>query len=173
MQIITKIQGFPRILSCFDGKLILTAVRTVVSTNTKQTPKPEKQEKIIKVAIIGAPNAGKSTFINNLIEHRVCPTSNKVHTTRKTARAVHVKNNQQMILFDTPGMVTNREMKKHHLEQTFVSSPRHSIQSSNLIGVIHDISNNWTRNSLNPIVLETLEMYKKVNRSFSCWWTGI
>lgn len=154
-----------RPLGLLEGNwnLFLTSFRSVVSANTKQkTPKPDSTEKIIKVAIIGAPNAGKSTFINNLIEHRVCPTSNKVHTTRRTAMAVHVKNNQQMILFDTPGMVTSREMKKHHLEQSFVSAPRHSIQNSNLIAVIHDISNRWTRNSLNPIVLETLEAYKKV-----------
>lgn len=29
-------------------------------------------EKLVKVAIIGVPNVGKSTFINNLIDHRVC-----------------------------------------------------------------------------------------------------
>lgn len=140
----------------------MTGVRTMVTANATQPPTPESKEKTIKVAIIGAPNAGKSTFINNLIDHRVCSTSNKVHTTRKTTKAVHVKNNQQMVLFDTPGLVTRREMKKHSLEQSFQSSPRHSIQSSNLIAVIHDISNSWTRNSLHPIVLDTLELYKKV-----------
>lgn len=145
-----------------EGKRVLSGLRTLVTASATETPTPETKEKLIKVAIIGAPNAGKSTFINNLINHRVCPTSNKVHTTRKTAKAIHVRNNHQMVLFDTPGLVTGREMKKHHLEQSFQSSPRYSIQSSNLIAVIHDISNNWTRNSLHPIVLETLEFYKKV-----------
>lgn len=150
---------FTKLLSRPETKLFLiSSVRTVVTASAK----PESNEKTIKVAIIGAPNAGKSTFINNLIEHRVCPTSAKVHTTRKTAKAVHVKNQQQMILFDTPGLVSKREIKKHHLEQAFVSSARSSIQSSNLIAVIHDISNSWTRNSLNPMILETLESYKKV-----------
>lgn len=135
-------------------------IRTITTANAKHVP--ESKEKIIKVAIIGAPNAGKSTFINNLIDHRICPTSNKVHTTRQTAKAVHVRSNQQVVLFDTPGLVTSREVKKHHLEQSFTSAPRYSIQSSNLIAVIHDISNNWTRNSLHPMVLDTLEHYKKV-----------
>lgn len=150
-------------LATESPKSLSTGLRTVVTAASATSNQPESKEKIIKVAIIGAPNAGKSTFINTLIDHRVCPTSNKVHTTRKTARAVHVKNHQQMVLFDTPGLVTGREMKKHHLEQSFQSSPRFGIQSSALIAVLHDISNNWTRNSLHPIVLETLEYYKKVN----------
>lgn len=139
-----------------------SARRLNYSTNVEATAKTESREKLIKVAIIGAPNAGKSTFINQLVEHRVCPTSNRVHTTRKSSKAIHVRHNQQMVLFDTPGLVTNREMKKHSLEQSFISAPRYSIQNSNLIAVIHDISNNWARNSLHPIVLETLEFYKKV-----------
>lgn len=53
-------------------------------------------------------------------------------------------------------------MKKHHLENAFVSSFRHSIQHSNLIGVVHDVSNPWTRNELHPSVLEALEAYPKV-----------
>lgn len=140
----------------------IKSVRWITSASLEQPVKPDTKEKLIKVAIIGAPNAGKSTFINNLINHRVCPTSNKVHTTRKAAKAIHVKNNNQMVLFDTPGLVTNREIKKHHLEGSFVSSPRYSIQHSNLVAVIHDISSSWTRNSLHPTVLETLEFYKKV-----------
>lgn len=36
-----------------------------------ETPNPTTNEKLVKVAIIGVPNAGKSTFINNLIDHRV------------------------------------------------------------------------------------------------------
>lgn len=39
--------------------------------NEKQTANKQQNEKLIKVAIVGVPNAGKSTFINNLINHRV------------------------------------------------------------------------------------------------------
>lgn len=40
-------------------------------TNTKINQKLSNAEKRVRVAIIGVPNAGKSTFINNLINHRV------------------------------------------------------------------------------------------------------
>lgn len=59
-------------------------------------------------------------------------------------------------------MVTKREIKKHQLDSSFLSSCRHSIQNSNLIGVLHDVSNPWTRNELHPTVLEILNAYPKV-----------
>ncbi|XP_055597050.1 GTPase Era, mitochondrial-like [Uranotaenia lowii] len=123
---------------------------------------PASKERLIKVAIIGVPNAGKSTLINHLINHRVCPTSMKVHTTRDTAKAVHNRSNSQMILFDTPGLVGDREIKKHQLGSGFLSACRHAIQNSNLIGVVHDVSNSWTRNTLNPILLNVLKEHTNI-----------
>uniref|UniRef100_A0A1B0D336 GTPase Era, mitochondrial n=1 Tax=Phlebotomus papatasi TaxID=29031 RepID=A0A1B0D336_PHLPP len=126
---------------------------------------PEEEpnaQKLIKVAIIGVPNSGKSTFINKIINHRICPTSSKVHTTRTASRAITVQKGAQMIFYDTPGLVTMREIKKHNLETSFTSAYRHSIQHSNIIGVIHDVSNHWTRGELHPTVLATLEAYNKL-----------
>ncbi|GAB0087787.1 GTP-binding protein Era [Sergentomyia squamirostris] len=118
------------------------------------------QEKLLKIAIIGVPNAGKSTFINRLANHRVCPTSSKVHTTRTASRTIVNYNDTQMIFFDTPGLVTNRELHKHNLESSFTSAYAHAIQHSNIIGVLHDVSNHWTRSELHPTVLKTLDRYK-------------
>lgn len=67
-----------------------------------------------------------------------------------------------MILFDTPGLVTNSEMKKHKLSESFISSCRHSIQHADMIAVVHDVSNSYTRNNLHPTVLETLMAYPKL-----------
>lgn len=53
-------------------------------------------------------------------------------------------------------------MSKYNLESSFDSSWRHSIQHSNLIGVIHDVSNKWTRNALHSTVLKCLESYPKL-----------
>lgn len=45
-------------------------------TDVQTTPESESPQKLVKVAIVGVPNAGKSTFINNLIDHRV---SNRIN----------------------------------------------------------------------------------------------
>lgn len=52
-------------------------------------------------------------------------------------------------------------MKKHKLSSDFVSACRHSIQNSNVIAVLHDISNRWTRNALHPLILQFLKEYEK------------
>lgn len=122
----------------------------------------ESSEKSLNVAVIGMPNAGKSTFINNLINHRVCPTSRKVHTTRNISKAIYTSQDNQLILFDTPGLVTKQEVKKHHLEKSFQSSPKTSMRQADIIAVIHDVSNRWTRNELHPSVLESLEAHSKI-----------
>lgn len=93
---------------------------------------------------------------------QICPTSSKVHTTRDTTKAIHVRHNQQLILFDTPGLVSDAEMRKHHLESSFSSSQRHSIQHADLIGIVHDVSNTWSRGELHATVLHTLRSYPTV-----------
>lgn len=51
-------------------------------------------------------------------------------------------------------------MKKHKLSSNFISACRHSIQNSNVIAVLHDISNRWTRNALHPLILNFLKEYE-------------
>ncbi|XP_062559737.1 GTPase Era, mitochondrial [Armigeres subalbatus] len=133
-----------------------------ISENVSDKKDPQSNEKLIKVAIIGVPNAGKSTLINHLINHRVCPTSMKVHTTRSTARAIQSRANSQLVLFDTPGLVGDNQAKKHHIDANFLSSCRHAVQNSNLIGVVHDVSNSWTRSTLNPVMVDVLKSYSHI-----------
>ena len=64
-----------------------------------------------------------------------------------------------MIFYDTPGLVSQKEIKKHKLEQSFKSAYRHAIQHAQLIAVIHDASNTFTRKQLHPTVLESLKSY--------------
>lgn len=85
-----------------------------------------------------------------------------MHTTRTFSKAITVKNNSQIILFDTPGLVTDSEARKHHLDSGYTSASRHSIQHADFIGVVHDISNTWTRNELHSTVLDTLRAYPKI-----------
>jgi GTP-binding protein Era len=55
-------------------------------------------------AIIGAPNAGKSTLVNQLTGSKVSIVSHKVQTTRARIRAIAMEGNAQIVLVDTPGI---------------------------------------------------------------------
>ncbi len=59
-------------------------------------------------ALIGAPNAGKSTLINHLVGTKVSIVSHKVQTTRTVVRGIMMRGNSQIIFADTPGIFQPR-----------------------------------------------------------------
>lgn len=61
-------------------------------------------QKCAFVAILGAPNAGKSTLLNYIIGSKISIVSPKVQTTRGKVRGIYVKENTQLILVDTAGI---------------------------------------------------------------------
>lgn len=56
------------------------------------------------VGIIGRPNVGKSTLINNIIGHKVAITSNKPQTTRNIIQGIYNEDKVQIVFVDTPGI---------------------------------------------------------------------
>ncbi|XP_017017618.1 GTPase Era, mitochondrial [Drosophila kikkawai] len=156
-------------LWCINVRSFSGTIQTDDSVNQSTQPPPAKaasvaentstEQRSLHIAVIGVPNVGKSTFINNIVNHRVCPTSAKVHTTRQSNTAICTAGQTQLVFYDTPGLVTQREIRKHHLEQSFKSAYRHAIQHADVIAVLHDASNGWTRKELHPTVLDTLKAY--------------
>ncbi|MBL6853435.1 MAG: GTPase Era [Alphaproteobacteria bacterium] len=69
-------------------------------------------------AIIGAPNAGKSTLVNALVGSKVAIVSPKVQTTRMPVRGVAVKDETQVVFVDTPGIFKPRR----RLDRAMVTS---------------------------------------------------
>ncbi len=65
--------------------------------------------KLGKVLLIGRPNVGKSTFINNLIGQKVAITSPKPQTTRFPILALYEEKRGQIIFVDTPGIFAKAE----------------------------------------------------------------
>ena len=70
------------------------------------------------VAIIGAPNAGKSTLTNHLVGTKVAIVTHKVQTTRFPVRGVAHSGTVQMVLVDTPGIF----QAKKRLDRAMVKS---------------------------------------------------
>ena len=62
----------------------------------------------IFVALIGAPNAGKSTLVNALVGTKVAIVTHKVQTTRATLRGIAMRGASQIVLIDTPGIFNPR-----------------------------------------------------------------
>nr|XP_033778027.1 GTPase Era, mitochondrial [Geotrypetes seraphini] len=126
--------------------------------------KPDQPEnpKILRVAIIGAPNAGKSTLSNQLLGRKIFPVSKKVHTTRCQAQGVVTEGDIQLILLDTPGLISHLKMKRHHLEKSLLQDPWDTMQMADLVLVLVDVSDKWTRQSLGFEVLKCLFLHPQV-----------
>ncbi len=103
------------------------------------------------VAVIGAPNAGKSTLVNQLVGQKVAITSAKAQTTRARMLGIALFANVQMILVDTPGIFA----PKRRLDRAMVSAAWEGTTSADAILVIVDPIKQ-RRHELEPI-LETLE----------------
>lgn len=85
-----------------------------------------------------------------------------MHTTRRANKAIYTAGQTQIVFYDTPGLVTPLNMKKHKLEQSFQSAYRHAIQHADMIAVLHDVSNSRTRNQLHSTVINALQTYHKI-----------
>lgn len=89
----------------------------------------ETQKKCGYVAIIGAPNAGKSTLLNQLVGQKLSIISHKVQTTRFPVKGIINKNNAQMILIDTPGIFS----PKKRLDKAMVAAAWDGAKDADII----------------------------------------
>jgi len=62
------------------------------------------EQRCAVVAVLGAPNAGKSTLVNTLVGAKVAAVTQKVQTTRALVRGIAMRNEVQLVLIDTPGV---------------------------------------------------------------------
>lgn len=108
------------------------------------------------VAVIGVPNAGKSTLINNLVGAKVTIVSPKVQTTRNRILGVAQEGETQIILVDTPGIFFT---PKRRLERAMVHSAWESLHDADGIMVIVDVSQRSFEET--EEILEKLASYKK------------
>ncbi len=86
------------------------------------------------VALIGAPNAGKSTITNNFVGSKVSIVSPKVQTTRTMVRGIGVYENTQIIFIDTPGIFR----PKRRLDRAMVSSAWSGVKDADIVVLVVD-----------------------------------
>ena len=86
------------------------------------------------VALIGAPNVGKSTLINALVGAKVTIVSPKVQTTRMLVRGVATEGDAQLVFLDTPGIFA----PKRRLDRAMVKSAWAGARDADIVGVMVD-----------------------------------
>jgi len=87
------------------------------------------------VALIGAPNAGKSTLMNALVGAKVTIVSRKVQTTRALVRGIALEGDTQIIFVDTPGIFA----PKRRLDRAMVTSAWGGAGDADVIALLVDV----------------------------------
>jgi len=94
----------------------------------------EEKTKAGFVALIGAPNAGKSTFMNAMVGQKISIVTPKVQTTRSRIRGIAMHHEAQIIFVDTPGIFT----PKRRLDRAMVQAAWQGTEGTDVILLLHD-----------------------------------
>jgi len=86
------------------------------------------------IALIGAPNAGKSTLINALVGSKVAIVTPKVQTTRTLLRGIAMEGSAQLVFLDTPGIFAPRR----RLDRAMVTTAWSGAHDADIVAVLID-----------------------------------
>jgi GTPase len=100
----------------------------------EDVPAQQDEKRCGFVAVIGAPNAGKSTLVNGLVGAKVTIVSHKVQTTRMPVRGIAVSGNSQLVFIDTPGIFAPRR----RLDRAMVESAWSGVGDGDVVALIVD-----------------------------------
>lgn len=114
--------------------------------------------KVLNVAICGAPNSGKSTFLNTVLNEKVSIVSPKAQTTRNTIRGIINKGDTQIIFTDTPGIF--RARKDFTLETRISRAAWKVVRASSTVILMIDGST-----GISPQTMDILADFKRREKS--------
>ncbi|NTU52510.1 MAG: GTPase Era [Chlorobiaceae bacterium] len=116
------------------------------------------------VAFVGAPNAGKSTLLNRLLDHKLSIVTPKPQTTRKKITGIFHDDRSQIIILDTPGIMD----PKQALHESMLEITRRSLRESDVIVAlipfqkgtepydrkfVEELINQWVRPAGKPLLI--------------------
>ena len=109
------------------------------------------------IAVIGSPNAGKSTLINHFIGQKVTIVTRKVQTTRSVIRGICIHKGSQLVFSDTPGIFE----PKRRLDRAMVEAAWGSSSDADIILFLYDAQKSGIDNETNKILDELGQSRKK------------
>ena len=112
------------------------------------------------IAIIGIPNAGKSTLLNGLLGEKLAIVSPKVQTTRTNLRGVLTVDEKQYIFVDTPGI----HKARRQFDQAMVDAAFQALTDADVIVLVVDVVKGFNKDVMN--LVQTLEDIKKTSKKF-------
>lgn len=135
---------------------------TKLERDSKNNSKSQEltQTKLLKVAIVGEANSGKSTLTNCLIGGKICAVTAVPHTTRRQTVGVFTVGDSQIVLLDTPGIVNLPEARRLKMTREHMRAPSDAVHDADLIAVLVDATDRKRNQVIHETILTVLETHK-------------
>lgn len=130
--------GDPFVISCLQSKGLGEVLDQIVSYFDEETTQEEKQT--ISVAVVGRPNAGKSSIINKMLGERRVVVSDVAGTTRDAIDTPFRWNKKYFTLIDTAGLRRQRSYDKESIEGYSVLRTFDAIERADIVLIVFDAS---------------------------------
>ncbi|MDD3302796.1 MAG: GTPase Era [Candidatus Gracilibacteria bacterium] len=124
-----------------------------------------KKKKVGYVAIIGRPNTGKSTFINELLGRKISITTNVPQTTRKKILAIYNDDDSQIVFFDTPGVHASEKVFNTEINNQAINSLKDASVILYFIDTTREggIEENYIKSFLSDVKVPVVKVYTKID----------
>jgi GTP-binding protein Era len=114
--------------------------------NQPPTTTSATQKRRLDVAIVGAPNAGKSQLINVLTRSPIAAVSRKRHTTRSDILGARTIDHTQLVFKDTPGFMRLENAKEERLDRSLIVTAAAEMQDVDYTLLVIDAARSLTEN---------------------------
>ncbi|KAJ1979619.1 hypothetical protein H4R34_002762 [Dimargaris verticillata] len=111
------------------------SVRTPKLSQAFQQP---SRPHLLKVVMLGAPNAGKSTLLNKLVGEDISVVSPMAQTTRTRVMASLTRRDRQLIFLDTPGVIIASSKVRSKVNRGLITTPWHALDEADHIVIVVD-----------------------------------
>ncbi|MFT7126358.1 MAG: GTP-binding protein [Pseudoalteromonas tetraodonis] len=129
--------GQPNAVSAAHGEGAVDLINALLEELPDGEPEPESDEHSIKVAVVGRPNAGKSTLLNRMLGEERVVASDVAGTTRDSIYIPFVRDDQKYTLIDTAG-IRRRARVDLAIEHFSVQKALQAIDSANVVIAVLD-----------------------------------
>ncbi|MGK3759922.1 MAG: GTP-binding protein EngB required for normal cell division, partial [Bacillariaceae sp.] len=139
------------------------------SQSTLQQSPSKIGRKRLDVAIVGAPNAGKSQLVNILTQSPVAAVSRKRHTTRSDILGARTIGNTQIVFKDTPGFMRIENAKEERLDRDLIATAASEMQDVDFTLLVIDsaraLSENY-RHAFVQLMIGAINSKGRIEESF-------
>ena len=133
----------------------------IIGPTLKKPERKDKPRSILRVGVLGEPNAGKSTLINSVVGEKVSIISEITNTTRESIYVPFSSGNTQIVFIDTPGIVPFQVARKLKLGRTQITAPRKVIDECDLLAVVVDLESRRKRERIHECILDLLNKHSE------------